>query len=243
VYRTEIVNVQGHAQSSPMEVLIFEPAGSGPHPALVVASHIPLAHTGLENDAWQIHVGERYAQAGYMVAMPFIFHWWPREADIQIKRDEFRDDDTVADLKAAHQLLGAMANVDAQRIGILGHCWGGRVSWLGACRIPEFSACVMLYGGRIKLAFADQATPPIELAGNIRGPVLGMFGNEDQNPSPQDVDDYQAALNAANVPNEFHRYDGAGHAFQDFSKAERYRAAQSDDAWEKCIAFLDRHLK
>ena len=243
MYRTQIVDVQGHFQTSPMEVLIFEPEGAGSHPGLVVAPHIPLAHTGLQNDPWQIDVGERYAQAGYVVAMPFIFHWWPKDADIQVKRDESRDDDTVADLKASHQLLAAMPQVDEQRIGMLGHCWGGRVSWLGASYIPQFAACVLLYGGRIKLAFSDNAPAPIELAGNIRAPVLGLFGNEDQNPSPQDVDDYQAALNAANVPNEFHRYDGAGHAFQDYSKPERYRKAQSDDAWEKCIAFLDRHLK
>lgn len=243
MYRTEIVNVQGHARCSAMEVLVFEPEGEGPHPGLVVAQHIPLAHSGLENDEWQLYVGERYARAGYVVAMPFIFHWWPKEADIEVKRDEFRDDNTVADLRAARQLLAAMPNVEAPHIAILGHCWGGRVSWLGACHIAEFSACVMLYGGRIKLPFADQATAPIELADNMRGPVLGLFGNEDLNPSPGDVDDYQAALNAAGVRNEFHRYDGAGHGFQDFNKAERYRKVQSEDAWEKCIAFLDRHLK
>jgi carboxymethylenebutenolidase len=226
-----------------MEVLLFAPEGAGPHPALVVAQHIPLAHTGLHNDEWQIYVGERYAQAGYMVAMPFIFHWWPKEADIQVKRDEFRDDDTVADLRATCELLTTMADVDEQRIGMLGHCWGGRVSWLGACHIADFSACVLLYGGRIKLPFADQATPPIELAANIRAPVLGLFGNDDQSPSPQDVDDYQAALEAANVTNEFHRYDGAGHGFQDFNKAQKYHEAASNDAWDKSIAFLDRHLK
>ena len=108
MYKTEIVDVQGHKQTSPMEVLIFEPEGAGPHPGLVVAQHIPLAHSGLENDEWQIHVGERYAQAGYVVAMPFVFHWWAKDADIQIKRDEFRDDDAVADLRAAQQLLAAL---------------------------------------------------------------------------------------------------------------------------------------
>jgi carboxymethylenebutenolidase len=243
MYRSEIVSVQGHANNSPMEVLIFEPEGNGPHPGLIIAQHIPLAHTGLHNDDWQIDVGERYARAGYMVAMPFIFHWWPKEADIQLKRDEFRDDDTLADLRATYQLLATMEDVDAQRIGMLGHCWGGRVSWLGACHIAQLRACVVLYGGRIKLAFADKATAPIELAGDIRAPVLGLFGNDDQSPSPQDVDDYEAALNAANVPNEFHRYDGAGHGFQDFNKPERYRETASNDAWQKCIAFLDRHLK
>ena len=243
MYRIETIDVQGHAEISSMEVFVFEPEGDGPHPGLIVAQHIPVAHSGLENDEWQLFVGEQYAKAGYVVAMPFVFHWWPKEDDIQVKRDGFRDDDAVADLKATHSLISAMPNVDPQRVGLLGHCWGGRVSWLGACHIAELSACVLLYGGRIKLPFVDQATPPIELAGNIRCPVLGVFGNDDQNPSPKDVNDYQAALNSANVANEFHRYDGAGHGFQDYSKPDRYRKTQSDDAWTKCIAFLDKHLK
>ena len=101
----------------------------------------------------------------------------------------------------------------------------------------------MFYGGRIKLSFVDAAPAPITLAGNIRCPVLGIFGNEDQGPSPQDVDDYQAALAANGVSHDFHRYDGAGHGFQDFNNPERYRETQSRDAWQKALAFFDQHLR
>ena len=83
----------------------------------------------------------------------------------------------------------------------------------------------------------------IDLAGQIKCPVAGFFGNEDQNPTPEDVDDYQRALEAAGVPNEFHRYDGAGHAFQNFPSEERYRETQSEDAWQKLFGFLEIHLK
>jgi carboxymethylenebutenolidase len=81
------------------------------------------------------------------------------------------------------------------------------------------------------------------LATRISCPVLGIFGNDDQGPSPDDVNDYEAALKDAGVPYDFHRYDGAGHGFQDFHDPERFRKAQSDDAWEKAIAFLAQHLK
>ena len=57
-----------------------------------------------------------------------------------------------------------------------------------------------------------------------------------------DVDDYEAALKAADVEYTFYRYDGAGHAFQNFPTPERYREAQSEDAWEKTLAFFNRHL-
>ena len=99
------------------------------------------------------------------------------------------------------------------------------------------------YAGRVKLSLADAAPPPIELASRIPCPLLGIFGNDDQSPSPEDVNDYEAALQAAGVPVEFHRYDGAGHGFQDFTNAERFRESQSDDAWQKVLAFLERQLR
>lgn len=239
MYTTQTVNVK----DSPMSVLVFEPpegtakAGNR-NPGLVIAQHIPVAHAGLEGDPFQIDTGVRYAAAGFTCVMPFIFHWWPKEAPMQQKRDEFRDDNTVADLKAATDLLQSLDSCDADRIGIIGHCWGGRVAWLGACHDERYKGCAVFYGGRIKLPYADNATPPIQLAGNIKARVLGIFGNEDQNPSPDDVNDYEAALKSAGVDYEFHRYEGAGHGFQDATNAERYRETQSEDAWNKVIDFF-----
>lgn len=83
----------------------------------------------------------------------------------------------------------------------------------------------------------------IDLVAQIKCPVAGFFGNDDQNPTPEDVDDYQQALKSAGVLHEFHRYDGAGHAFQNFPSKERYRETQSEDAWQKLFGFLEKHLK
>jgi carboxymethylenebutenolidase len=116
------------------------------------------------------------------------------------------------------------------------------VSWLGACHNPEYKACAVFYGGRIKLPLGPGTPPAIDLAGNINCPVIGLFGNEDENPSPADVDDLAAALSAAGVPHTFHRYDGAGHAFQNFPSEEKYRHEASEDAWDKVLAFLNKTL-
>jgi carboxymethylenebutenolidase len=72
--------------------------------------------------------------------------------------------------------------------------------------------------------------------------VIGFFGNDDTNPSPADVDEYSAALSAAGINHEFHRYDGAGHAFQNFPMPERYREEASEDAWNKVLNFLDKRM-
>lgn len=237
---------------SSMEVFVFEPEGSGTttQPALILAQHIPVGHTGIENDTFTLQTAARLASQGYVVAVPFIFHWWPKSADILVKRDESNDQDMVADMRAAFALLQARKSVDPDRIGVVGHCWGGRIAWLAACHIPELAACAIFYGGRIKLPMAGKGAdpasvrePPIAFAGQIRCPVAGFFGNDDANPSPQDVDHYEAALTEAGVQVEFTRYDNAGHAFQNFPTPERYRHEASEDAWTRVLEFLERTLK
>ena len=238
-YAKQTLEVQGSA----METLLFEPDGAGPHPAILVAQHLPIAHAGLEKDPFTLDIGDRLSRAGYVTAIPFLIHWWPPEEDVGVKREQWRDDRTVADLDATWSLLAGMANVDKGRLGVIGHCWGGRVAWVAACHKPDLKAAAVLYGGRIKLAMGPDSTPPIELADRIRCKMIGIFGNDDQNPSPADVNDLDAALEAAGVPHEFHRYDGAGHGFQDFGDKDRYRPDATDDAWRKLLDFFGRTLK
>jgi carboxymethylenebutenolidase len=241
-YEVRRVDVAG----SEMEVFLFEPdgsdSGSRRYPALILAQHIPVGHAGLEHDTFTLASAARFARAGYVVAVPFIFHWWPKSADITVKRDESTDQRTVADVKAAFDLLRSRCDVDAQRIGIVGHCWGGRVAWLGACHVPQLAACAIFYGGRIKLAMGEGSVPAISLASQIQCPVAGFFGAEDRNPTPADVDDYEAALRQAGVDYEFTRYPEAGHAFQNFPTPERYHHEASEDAWDKVLEFLQRTL-
>jgi len=238
MYTKETIEIDG----SPMEMLVFTPQGGGPFPGVVVAQHLPIAHMGLERDPFTIDVGERLAGAGYACVIPYIFHWWPAEEDIAVKREEFRDDRTVLDMDAAYGLLADMAQVDSSRIGIIGHCWGGRVAWLAACHNPNYKAAAVLYGGRIKVAMGPNGIAPIELANRIPCPVIGIFGNDDENPSPADVDDLAAALSNAGVEHEFHRYDGAGHGFQDFVNEDRYRRDATADSWDKLLSFFADRL-
>jgi len=241
MYGRRVADVDGN----PMEILVFEPEGEGPFPGIVVTQHLPVAHAGLETDPFQIDVGEKLARAGYVAAIPYMFHWWEKDVDIDVKRAEWRDDRAVADMNTAHDLLVNFEDVavDPARIGIMGHCWGGRMAWLGACHNPAFRVCGVFYGGRIKVGMGEGAPPPMELASNMNCEVLGIFGNDDENPSPADVDDLDAALTAAGIAHEFHRYDKAGHGFQDFTNEDRHRPEQTADAWAKFFAFFDARLK
>ena len=80
------------------------------------------------------------------------------------------------------------------------------------------------------------------MVANITCPVVGFFGNDDGNPSPEDVDRLDAELSKHGIAHSFHRYDGAGHAFQSFGNAELYRPKVSEDAWTKVLAFFEKNL-
>jgi carboxymethylenebutenolidase len=227
---------------SPMEVFIFTPQGEGPFPGILLAQHIPMGHTGLANDPFTLTTAQRFADHGFMVAVPFIFHWWPKSAPIELKREESRDDWTVEDMKAALAVLKSQPGINAARLAMVGHCWGGRIAWLTACHIHEFSALATFYGGNIKRALGAGNVPPLQLTPHITCPVIGFYGNDDGNPSPEDVEAYSEALAEAGVPHEFHQYDGAGHAFQNFPMPERYVESASEDAWEKVLQFLHEKL-
>jgi len=227
---------------SAMEVFVFRPQGVGPHPAILLAQHIP-GHTGLENDLFTLTTAQRFADNGYIVAVPFIFHWWPKSAPMEVKRDACRDDHIVADMKAALAVLQSQPDIKSDSIAVAGHCWGGRVAWLAACHIPDFAAMATFYGGNIKKALGAGSAPPLALTANINCPVIGFYGNNDTNPAPADVQDYSAALSAAGIKHQFHQYDAAGHAFQNFPMPERYNEAASYDAWIKVIEFLEENLK
>ena len=224
-------------QLGTMNVHLSEPPGPGPHPAMVVCFH----RTGI--DAFTRTVTARLAYAGYVAAAPNFYHRRPAGEDTMESRNYQHDSDLVTDIGATLESLAAMPSVRADRIGIMGHCMGGRVAFLGAASFPAFRACGVFWGGSIGVARGEGRPAPLSLAGNVACPVLGVFGNDDQNPSPQNVKELADALDAAGKSREFHSYDGAGHAFQNFLDPARYREEQAEDAWVKLFAFLDKTLK
>ena len=92
----------------------------------------------------------------------------------------------------------------------------------------------------------DQLTPqrpvaPIDLTDRLNTPLLGIFGNDDQSPTPEQVNQHEEALKAAGKNYEFHRYDGAGHGFF-YHDRPAYRQQQAMDGWSKVFAYFEKHL-
>ena len=89
---------------------------------------------------------------------------------------------------------------------------------------------------------AKHPVSPLEYTRELSCPILGLFGNEDRNPTPEQVDLHEDELKRHNKTYEFHRYDGAGHGFF-YYIYPAYRQAQAMDGWQKVFAFLEKYLK
>jgi carboxymethylenebutenolidase len=221
---------------SPMVVSFASPDGNGPHPAVLVAHH----RGGV--DDFTRYVLIRLAEIGLIAAAPNFYHRRPRSEDPVASLKSLKDGELVADINETVKHLLSMPSVRKDRIGTVGHCLGGRTSYLGLVYNPIFMAAVLLYHGNIFESRGEGMPAPFELTRNIDCPILGLFGKDDVNPSPAFVARLSEELTRRDIHHEFHTYDGTGHAFQDFHGANYYRPKSADDAWGKLIAFLKREM-
>ncbi|NQV56888.1 MAG: dienelactone hydrolase family protein [Rhodospirillales bacterium] len=149
------------------------------------------------------------------------------------------DEEMVRDTEALIAHIGGLADCNLSRMVIGGHCMGGRVALLAAGSISGFKAVADFWGGNVMTAKGREAPTVIDMIKDITCPVVGFFGNDDQNPSPEDVDRLEQELNKHGIDYSFHCYEGAGHAFQNFLNEKNYREKQAEDAWQKAVAFFN----
>ncbi len=232
------------ANGDQIHAYVARPAGDGRYPGIVAVHHMP---------GWDEFFQEfvrRLANHGYTVICPDLYcragHGTPDDIAAKVRGEGgSSDDQAVGDLDAARQWLRQQPSSNG-KVGILGTCSGGRVALLTASRAPGFDAVIDLWGGRV-VAAKEALTPkqpvaPIDYTKDLQTPLLGLFGNDDQGPSPADVDMHEAELKKYGKSYEFRRYDGAGHGFFYYDRPY-YRQEQAMDGWSKVFAFFDKHLK
>jgi len=175
----------------------------------------------------------RFAELGYDAVCPNLYH---REAP------GAAPDDAAATARAAAHLR-SLANTNG-KVGVIGFCSGGRQSVLAACNV-DLDAAVDCYGafvvGTPPEGFPLKVTNLVDQLPNLRCPLLGLFGNDDSYPSPDQVTELDRILNEHDKPHQFHRYDGAGHAFFSVDRPS-YRVEAANDGWERIEAFFGTYL-
>ncbi len=227
-----------------IEGYLAQPEAEGRYPAVVVIQEIWGVNSHIQ------FLTDRFPAQGYVGLAPAMFHREGRmtmgfheEMDNAIARmGRCTDANIVADVQAAVDYLKAQPFVQPDRIGIVGFCFGGRVTYLAACNISDLKASVVYYGGRILAPLGDEGPSPLEQTAGISGPMLGLFGEEDANPTPADVATIEAELKKHGKTYEFHMYPGSGHGFN-CNARDIYRPQAARDAWAKAMAWFDKHLK
>ncbi len=223
---------------------VARPTGDGPYPGIVVVHHAPGW------DEFYQEFTRRVASHGYTAICPDLYcrfgHGTPDDVTAHVRaQGGVADESVVGDCAAALRWLKSLPTSNG-KAGIIGTCSGGRHAVLVASRVEGFDAVADLWGGGV-VASGDQLTEkrpvaPISLTANLNAPLLGLFGNEDQSPPPDQVDLHEAELKNHGKTYEFYRYEGAGHGFFYYDRP-MYRQQQAMDGWSKVFAFFDRYLR
>jgi len=239
----ETVSFRGH-NGDQGEAYLARPTRPGKFPGIVVIHHMPGW------DEWITEVVRKFAHHGFAAASPHLYFrdgpGNPDDIGARVRAaGGVPDDQVVGDVAGAMAFLRAQQNHNG-KIGVIGFCSGGRHAYLCGCRIADLDAVVDCWGGNVVVddksqLNAKRPVAPIDLSEQLRAPLLGIFGNDDQNPNADQVNRTEATLKRLGKTYEFHRYDGAGHAFFNTSRSA-YRPEQAADGWEKVFAFLRKQL-
>ncbi len=240
---SELIRIKGD-NGDTVNAYFSRPLGPGPHPGIVLVHHLPGW------DEIYREMARRFSEHGYVVICPNLFerfgHGTPEEIAAAARgAGGVPDDSVVGDCTAAMDYLRSLPYSNG-RVGIIGTCSGGRQAFLVACRVKGFDALVECWGGNVVMP-PDRISPqqpvsPIEYTKDLSCPMLGLFGNDDQSPSPELVNQHEEELKKHGKTYDFHRYDGAGHGFWYYDRPA-YRPEQAMAGWQEVFTFFGQHLQ
>ncbi len=217
---------------NPLPAYVARPKGAGRHPTIVVVNEVFGIHDYIKD------ICRRFAKLGYVAVAPDFFYRsgvnLPALSDIQQIMPVVRqasEGQVDGDIRSTTTWLKAQTFTAADRIGITGFCWGGGVVWRSCMVDPDIKAGVAWYG---------PLKPLIARAGELKAPVLGLYGGQDNGIGAADIDAMRAALKAAGKDDEIKVYPDAGHGFHADYRAS-YNEADAKDGWARALAFFKAH--
>ncbi len=218
------------------------PRASGPFPLILVVQEIFGVHEHIKD------VCRRFAKLGHMAVAPELYFRQGDVSKLKFKQifgvvGKVPDAQVMSDLDAAVKWAAGSGNGNVGKLAITGFCWGGRVVWLYSAHNPNVKAGVAWYGPTTDRGRPNPLQPkhPVDIAGQLKAPVLGLYGDKDPVAPMKDIKKMQAALKAAgNTSSAWQIYPGVGHAFYaDYRKS--YNAFAATDGWKRAQAWFKKH--
>jgi carboxymethylenebutenolidase len=231
---SQIVKLE--ADGSSMDAYVAMPAGKGNFPGVVVAHH----QYGLSQ--FTHSVVDALAGLGCIAISVDHFHHSPPGDDMDAKKKILRDSRLANDIAAAIAFLEAQPNVDSSRLAVMGHCMGGRTTFLAASLFPIFKAASVYYSGGMFTSRGNEGPTAFDRLKDIKCPVIGSFGALDKNPSPDDVAKIDTELTRCRIDHQFRSYPGAGHGFCSADSPGQYNAEATADSWKRTVDLFTQRL-
>lgn len=221
--------IPGQNGNPDVRAFVTYPEGEGPFPAVIMVHDF----YGLSEKI--VGKAKGLAEKGYIVIAPDTFRgstasWIPR-AIYQVSTT--KPEQVNQDLDAVYGWINSQPKILADRVGILGFCYGGRTSLAYSLHNNRLATTVIFYG--------SPETDP-EILKTLPGPVLGIFGGADNSIPVESVNAFKAGLNQAGIPNEITIYEGQPHAFVTDMESIRSGGVQAQ-AWTQLLQFLEKNLK
>ncbi len=215
------------------------PAKGKNFPVVLVVQEIFGVHEHIKD------VCRRFGKQGYLAVAPELY---ARQGDVSKLKSiqeilpvvsKMPDAQVISDLDGAVAWAKKTGKGDTSRLGITGFCWGGRVVWLYAAHNKNLKAGVVWYGRVVGTTSENTPKNPIDVAAELKAPVLGLYGGADQGISVESLEKMRVALQAAGSKSEIVIYPGAPHGFH-ADYRDSYRKDAAEDGWNRLLAWFKK---
>ena len=217
------------------------PATGNNFPTILVVQEVFGVHE------WIKDICRRLAKMGYYAIAPELY---ARQGDPmkisdtnQLMKDivsKVSDQQVMGDLDATVAYAKSTGKADTAKLGITGFCWGGRIVWMYAGHNPNLKAAVAWYG-QVAISFHARDKTPLDIASNIKAPVLGLYGGDDPGIPRDTTKKINDAMKAGGKTVEIVTYPDAPHGFlADYRPS--YHKEASEDGWKRMTAWFKKYV-
>jgi carboxymethylenebutenolidase len=229
------------ADGGDMPAYQARPDKDGTFPTVLVVQEIFGVHEHIKD------LCRRLAKAGYLAVAPELY---ARQGDVSKLTDiqeiigkvvsKVPDKQVMADLDATVAWAKKSGKGNTDKLAVTGFCWGGRIVWLYAAHNKDLDCGVAWYGRLVGMADDLHPKHPVDIAKDLKAPVLGLYGGKDMGIPTETIDQMKKALKDADQKSEFHVYDDAPHGFNaDYRPT--YRKEAAEDGWKRMLEWFKKH--